>query len=333
MRLSFLHGNYVTLTNTDDAEIARIARYHLSPLRISVHTTDAALRVQMTGNPHAGKLYTALEAFNEAGIQMHFQAVICKGYNDGTQLDKTISDLLQYQPSAQSLAIVPAGTTRHREGLAALEPFTPGDALRIIKQVEAWQEKCLTQIGTRFVYAADEWYVLAGLPAPNAATSEDFPQLENGVGLCALFAKEFADGLARMHITAPSPAKRIGIVTGTAAADFMRGLAAQFMDSFKTQAIPTPPEIHVYPIRNDFFGASVTVSGLITGTDVINQLVAICHQLNPPQVLFLPANAFRTDTEDMLDGLTRAQVEAALGIPVFIGSADGGIFANQLLLA
>ncbi|MCL2363659.1 MAG: DUF512 domain-containing protein [Defluviitaleaceae bacterium] len=349
VRLSFLHGNYVTLTNIDEAEVARIARYHLSPLRISVHTTDADLRCQMTGNPHAGKLFSALEAFNAAGIQMHFQAVICKSYNDGAQLDKTISGLLQYRPGAQSLAIVPAGTTRHRDDLAALAPLTPGDALRVIRQVEAWQVKCLAQIGTRFVYAADEWYVLAELPAPDAAANEDFPQLENGVGLCALFAEEFADGLCTAspsHATdqsrtsqlpnttnqprsLPPPTVRVGIITGIAAADCMRGLAARFMEHHPH----SPCEITIYPIRNDFFGDSVTVSGLLTGQDVINQLAPIWNQLNPPQAIFLPANAFRADTEDMLDGLTRTDVEAALGIPVYIGSADGAIFANQLLLA
>ena len=323
VRLSFLHGNYVTLTNLDDEEIARIARYHLSPLRISVHTTDADLRVKMTGNRHAGKLNAALQTFNNAGIDMHFQAVICKSYNDGTRLDKTIEDLLAYQPGAQSLAIVPAGTTRHREGLPTLAPFTAEDAAQIIAQVEAWQKKCLAQMGTRFVFAADEWYVLAGQHPPNPTQNEDYPQLENGVGLFASFGHEFAQACGKIKKTTCTPLT-IGIVTGTAAADFMRSLAAQFMARFEGC------NIHVFPIHNDFFGHSVTVSGLLTGRDIIAQLITQRNQLKLPDVIFLPGNAFRAGTEDMLDGLTRAEVEAALGVPVIIGNTDGEQLARAL---
>jgi len=321
IRLSFLHGNYVTLTNVDDAEAQRIARLHLSPLRISVHTVDATLRQRLTGNKHAGRLAAQLKRFNEAGIEMHFQAVICKGINDGAKLDETIETLLGVQPGGQSLAIVPAGVTKHRKGLTALAAFTPEDAAAVISQVAAWQAKARAKLGRAFVFAADEWYGLAGQDAPTAAACEDFPQLENGVGLCGLFAREF---LTAMENSLPtySPV-RIGVATGEAAFLFMSNLMRQFA------AKHPDVQIQTFAVRNDFFGETVTVSGLLTGGDIVAQLRARCAELD---VLFLPANAFRAGTEDMLDGMTRAEVEAAMGVPVCNGSADGGMFYEQLKL-
>ncbi|MCL2605626.1 MAG: DUF512 domain-containing protein [Defluviitaleaceae bacterium] len=325
-RLSFLHGNYVTLTNASDAEIERIARYHLSPLRISVHTADAALRCKMMGNKHAGKLFSALERFNRAGIEMHFQAVICKGMNDGVFLDETIERLLGYKPGAASLAVVPAGLTRHREGLELVPNFGTSDARGVIKQVEAWQGKCRAKYGSPFVYAADEWYILAGRDVPKYETYGDFPQLDNGVGMLALFEREFLEGfddLGLCDFKALSKEK-VGIATGTAAYMFMRRLARKF------EAIHTNVKINVFKIDNRFFGETVTVSGLLTGGDVIHQLQGKCGGLD---ILFLPRNAFRAGTETMLDGVTREALAQALNINIRIGSANGNEFYKELLQA
>ena len=302
VRMSFLHGNYVTLTNVTEGEIKRITRYHLSPLRISVHTTDGALRCRMMGNKKAGRLLSVLERFNQAGIEMHFQAVICKGFNDGEKLDETIKGLLALRPGAASLAVVPAGLTRHRAGLAPLEGFTAADANAVITQVENRQKKCRQQYGTAFVFAADEWYVLAGRAVPDFEAYEDFPQLDNGVGVMALFARGGLQSLGGYQ--------SVGLVTGTAAYGFMCGLARAYEK--KHPAV----RVQVFEVVNDFFGHSVTVSGLLTGGDVIAQMQGKCGGL---EVLFLPENAFRAETEVMLDGTTRGELEAALGVAVRIG--------------
>lgn len=326
-RLSFLHGNYVTLTNLDGAEAARIVRHRLSPMRISVHTMDMELRRRMMRNENAGRLLKFLHMFNEAGIEMHFQIVLCKDWNDGAVLDESISKLLAFRPRARSLAVVPAGLTRWRGGLTPLAPFTPREAAGVITQVEKWQTHCREKHGTAFVFAADEWYVLARCAAPDASECEDFPQLDNGVGMIASFAEEFhagarciknsvdtADGTAGFG-DGESPLA-VGIVTGMAAYDFMRGL------------ISDTPRVKIFPIRNRFFGGGVTVSGLLTGTDIIAQMQGKCAGLH---ALFLPANAFRADTEIMLDGMTRDDIARALGVSVYIGSADGGDFFRQLI--
>ena len=336
VRLSFLHGNYVTLTNLSEGELRRIAGYHLSPLRISVHTTDPELRKKMMGSKCAANLFSQLKILSDAGIEMHFQAVLCKGYNDGEELDRTMRELANL-PGAASLAIVPAGITRHRDGLAPLSQFSPEEARAVLAQVSNFPG---------FVYAADEWYIMAGEPLPPYESYGDFPQLDNGVGLLRLFSTECArrtaetsnisatDGVLSKPVTVcevddiAASAKlktsggttRIGIVTGEAAGDFMRGLADKFV------AAVCGVEISVYVIKNNFFGENITVSGLLTGADILAQLPSPAVD-----VLFLPENAFRTGTQTMLDGTTREQLSAALGVPIEIGSANGSTFAEQII--
>jgi len=323
-RLSFLLGNYVTLTNLDDAEIKRLAGYHLSPLRISVHAADLDLREKMMGTKGARNLFDALSVFNKAGIQMHFQIVLCKGVNDGAALDYTIRKLLEIKPGAQSLAVVPAGLTCHRDGLSSLEQFTPQDAIDIITQVEKWPEG--------FVFLSDEWYVLAGKPLPKYRHYGDFPQLDNGVGMLRLFERGFMKGLLPGKNTilslvgaAFNRKVHIGIVTGKAAGKFMNNLVKKF------QAKHPHIKISVYIIENKFFGETVTVSGLLTGQDVMSQLEGKLENIN---FLFLPENAFRSGVKQkvMLDGITRKQLENALGVHVKVGSADGLKFYRQLCL-
>ncbi|MCL2372369.1 MAG: DUF512 domain-containing protein [Defluviitaleaceae bacterium] len=333
-RLSFLMGNYATLTNVSYEEVRRLAWYHLSPLRISVHAADMDLRCKMMGSQRAAWLFDALEAFNAAGIEMHFQAVVCKGLNDGAALDYTIERLGQVTPSGASLAIVPVGLTGNRDGCFPLEAFSPADSAQVIRQVEGWQDKFREVRGSSFVFLADEWYVLAGLPLPALDIYEDFPQLDNGVGVVRLFEEEFLAGLEEdsvgrnlrptdvetdieaSHAVSRNchPPGAIGVVTGVAAAKFIRGLAGRFME------VNPGVEVRVFSIENHFFGENVTVSGLLVGQDVIAQLAG---KLDGVGVIFLPQNAFRANTEDMLDGTTRQQLEEALNVSVEIGSSDG----------
>jgi putative radical SAM enzyme (TIGR03279 family) len=308
-RFSFLTGNYVTLTNMSLEEVKRIAYYHLSPLHISVHAADITLREKMTGS--ASLLFDYLRVFYSAGITMHFQIVLCKGLNDGVHLDNSINTLLGYRLEASSLSIVPAGMTRYRQGLFPLEPFTPDEAKQVIKQVEYWQKHCLKLYNTAFVFCADEWYLLAGLPIPLYEHYEEFPQLENGVGMMSLFEREFNDALPRK----PLINKKTGIVTGQAAAGFMRKLVKQVSSS-----------ITVYEIVNDFFGPMVNVSGLLTGQDIIAQL----KNKIDVDFLFVPQNAFMANSTIMLDGTSLDELNKALGIPVIIGSSNGGEFVRQL---
>jgi len=318
-RLSFLMGNYVTLTNLSREEAARIAGYHLSPLKISVHAADLDLRCKMMGTERARNLFDALEVFNQAGITLHFQIVLCKGLNDGAQLDYSIETLSKIQPGAESLAIVPVGLTKHRGGIAELEPFTKEDAVAVIKQVEKWQSRFRKEIKTAFVFLADEWYIMAGCELPEYESYEDFLQLDNGVGMIALFRDEFLS-----MDTGSCAYSNIGIVTGKAAVQFMTELAKNF------ESKNPNTKITIYAIENNFFGEDATVSGLIVGQDVIAQLTDKVSHL---EILFLPQNAFRAGTEDMLDGSTRQEIESALGVPVVIGSSsDGDGFYQQLIM-
>jgi len=332
-RLSFLLGNYVTLTNLGEDEVKRLAGYHLSPLRISVHAADLDVREKIMGTSKARNLFDALEVFSQAGIEMHFQIVLCKGLNDGAQLDYTIDKLMGLN-GAKSLAIVPAGLTKHREELFPLEPFTKEDAQAVILQVEKWQAN------ENFVFLSDEWYILAEVPLPKYKHYGEFPQLDNGVGVLRLFEREFVKRLARDSKKLPANALdrlllklilrkssrpvNIGIVTGTAAGGFMRSITVRFMEKYPFA------KISVYEIKNEFFGTSVTVSGLLTGQDVMKQLKG---KLGNTDVIFLPENAFRSGVKEkiMLDGVTKQELEQKLGVRVKIGSTNGVKFCGELI--
>jgi putative radical SAM enzyme (TIGR03279 family) len=314
-RLSFLSGNYVTLTNITRAEAERIAFYHLSPLRISVHAMEPELRAKLTGNPNAGKLGEYLQIFNGAGVTMHFQIVLCRGLNDGAHLDYSISELTKLRPGAASLSVVPAGLSKYREGLYPLTPFTEAEAAAVVTQVSEWQRRLRGEMGTAFVFCADEFYLQAGVPVPDYTNYEDFPQLENGVGMLALFKKEFYDAYRPVKL-----ARKTAIVTGKAAAGFMRELVKDISNVF------------VYEIENEFFGPLITVSGLLTGGDIIRQ-AGPRLKADGIDRLLVPANAFRHNTEVMLDDVTREDLQAALGVEVSIGPADGGDFYRSLLFS
>ncbi len=314
-RLSFLQGNYVTLTNMKDADIDRIIRYHMGPINISVHTTDPELRCKMLNNRFAGDVLRYLDRLHEAGIPMNGQIVLCKGINDGDALEKTISDLSRYLPEMQSLSIVPAGLTRYREGLFPLELCTKNDALKVIKTVEKYQENLYNIYSTHFVHASDEFYLLAGLPVPAEETYDGYPQLENGVGMLRLLDTEFREALEAFKESGADTSfsgRKISVATGRLSYPYIKQYAEESKNLLGA-------EIDVYEIRNDFFGESITVSGLLCGQDLIAQLKG----KDLGQELLLPVNMFRAGEEYFLDDVTKTEVEQELNVRVTIVPQDG----------
>ena len=320
-RLSFLHGNFVTLTNVTESEAKRIASLHLSPLYISVHAASESVRRKMMNFTGEDNLFKFLHMFGDAGIQMHFQIVLCKGINDDEVLTHTIKELKKIKGAA-SIAIIPAGLTKHRHGLYPLKPFTGSDLL-VLSVKGIW-------FSTKFdlfkfsvpVFFSDEWYLMKGSlqKMPDFEQYLDFPQLANGVGMTRLFEHDFVAAVKEFFKPSTPKTKSIFIVTGTLSASFMRRLAFLFGEYLINVRIT------VIPIINHFYGESITVSGLLTGRDVMDQLNGRCEC----DVLYLPENAFMFGTEEMLDGITRTQLEDRLETHVRIGSQNGGIFARQL---
>lgn len=311
-RLSFLMGNYVTLTNLGERELRRITQMHLSPVNISVHTTDPALRVRMMRNPDAGRAYAIMKRFARHRIKMNCQIVLCRGLNDGPALDRTLSDLKALRPAVESVAVVPVGLTKYREGLEPLLPFGREEAEKVLCQVNAFGDRCAEHGGDRFVRCADEFYLLAGRETPPAAFYGAMNQLENGVGLVSLLR----DGFDRTVESLPAgsrAARRVSLATGTAAAELLRSCAK------KAQKALAGLECFVYPISNKFFGESITVAGLVAGRDLIGQLKG--RELGDE--LLIPAVMLRREGDLFLDGVTLADVEKELKIRVRPVENDG----------
>ena len=307
-RMSFVMGNYVTLTNLDECELDRVIRRRVSPLYVSLHASDPDVRRAMMKNPHAGDILPQLKRLAEAGLQFHLQIVLCPGLNDGDVLRRSIDDMLALYPCAQSLAVVPVGLTRHREGLTPLRVFTRAEAEALIDEIEALQQKLLQKIGTRFVFIADEWYTLCGRTLPAYDDYEGFPQIENGVGLLRLFEGEMQYALEeREPLKEP---KHFLMAGGTSAHDF-------FAESYK-QLLPYGITIDTRAIKNHFFGESVTVGGLVTGGDLVEQL----RGEDFGRALLIPRAMLKADEELFLDGMRLFDAEQTLGtriIPVASG--------------
>ena len=307
-RMSFVMGNYVTLTNLDERELDRVIRRRVSPLYVSLHASDPEVRRKMMKNPHAGEILPQLKRLAEAGLQFHLQIVLCPGLNDGDILRRSIDDMLALYPQAQSLAVVPVGLTKHRDGLSPLRVFTRQEAEAIIDEIEALQAKLLKTIGTRFVFLADEWYTLCGRTLPAYDDYEGFPQIENGVGLLRLFEGEMLYALEEKQPLKQS--KRFLVAGGTSAHDF-------FAASYK-QLLPYGITLDTRAIKNRFFGESVTVGGLITGGDLVEQL----RGEDFGHALLIPRAMLKADEELFLDGMRKSEAEEALGtriIPVASG--------------
>ena len=308
-RLSLMMGNYITMTNIDDAEFDRIIRRRVSPLFISVQCTDPDMRVKMLRNPRAGEIMDKLLTLKANGIRFHCQIVLCPGWNDGEILMKSIRELAELAPAAQSIALVPIGLTKHRDGLPYIKPYDKDMATELIESVKPLQEKFLKEMGTRFVFPADEFYCLSGLPVPEDGEYEDYPQIENGVGMLRMFETDLQYA-AEDYPVAQTPPRKLCIATGTSIAPFLQRLADQYA--------PKGTVVEVLPIINHFFGETVTVAGLITGGD----LVAQCQDVQADEILIV-RSMIRAEGDLFLDDMTVEEVRKALPAPLRITEATG----------
>lgn len=311
-RLSFLFGNYVTLTNLTEHEIDRIIAMHISPINISVHTTNPELRSRMMNNRFAGDRLSVMRRLADAGIQMQCQLVLCPGINDGDELQRSMADLAELAPAVQSVAGVPVGLTKYREGLPELRPYTREEARAVIRQMTEFGDRMMERHGIRVFHPADEFYLKAEWPLPDESFYGDFSQLENGVGLMTLLESQFTEALDACEAAPPS--RRLTIATGTAAALFMRKLMDRATARFPALSVK------VVPIVNDFFGHTITVAGLVTGGDLIRQLQA---QDDLGEAVLFPAAMLRREGDRFLDDVSVEDVQAALGVPVLPVANDG----------
>ena len=318
-RMSFLFGNYTTLTNLKDGDIERIIKMHISPINISVHTTNPELRVEMMGNPSAGEKLRYIKMLTDGGIKVNSQLVLCPGINDGEELERSIRELSALCPNLQSIAVVPVGLTKHRDGLYPLRTFNAEEARKVVEVTERWGDKLGAEQESRIVYASDEFYLLAGLPIPEPEFYGDFDQLDNGVGLLALLEQEFR--AAMMQAGEFTEEKHITIATGELAYPMMCGFAQRIMEKFPTV------KIGVEKIVNDFFGHTVTVAGLVTGQDLIAQLKG--KELGSE--LLIPSTMLRHEQDRFLDDVTREEVEQTLSVTLCTTENDGFDLLEKIL--
>ena len=321
-RLSFLQGNYITLTNMSDADVERIIKYNLSPINISFQTTNPELRCKMLNNRFAGQALEKVKKFYDAGIIMNGQIVLCKGVNDGEELERSIRDLYEYLPYLESVSVVPVGLSKFRDGLYPLEPFTKEDAIEVLNVIHKWQEKAFAEYELHFIHASDEWYLLADMELPKEESYDGYLQLENGVGMLRLFMDEFEDGLQQlMEDKKIIQNEEISIVTGRLSYPCMKAAAKRLEEM--TEGLT----IHVHAIRNDFFGENITVSGLLTGTDIMAQ----GKELPLGERMLLPENVLRSGEQVLLDDYTVQDLEKTLQVPVNIVKSSGYDFINTIL--
>ena len=324
-RLSFLQGNYVTLTNMKEKDLNRIIAYKLAPINISVQTTNPELRCKMLNNRFAGEALKKIDLLYEAGIEMNGQIVLCKGVNDGEELERSIRDLTKYLPYMESVSVVPVGLSKFREGLYPLEPFTKEDAREVLATIHKWQNVCMESHGTHFIHASDEWYLLAEMDLPEEDNYDGYIQLENGVGMIRLLLDEFGEALLALKermADKDTPKEElpdsegehvVSMVTGLLMAPFIKKMAEDFMQEFPNY------KLLVYPIRNDFFGERITVSGLLTGQDIKAQL----QEKELGERLLLPCNLLRSGEEVFLDDMTLSELKTALQVEIDIVKSSG----------
>lgn len=318
-RLSFLQGNYVTLTNMSDHDIERIINYHLEPINVSIHTTNPELRCKMLHNRFAGDALKKIDVLYEGGIMMNGQIVLCKGENDGEELERSIRDMTKWLPNLQSVSVVPVGLTKYREGLYPLEPFHKEDARKVLDTIHKWQKKIYEEYGIHFIHASDEWYLLAEEELPEEERYDGYLQLENGVGMLRLLENEFIK--AYDELEGDDRKRHVSLATGRLAAPTIEKLIERLKEKY--------PDLKadIYPIRNDFFGELITVAGLITGQDLRNQLAD--KELG--DVVLLPNNMLRSGEEVFLDDMTVTELAEALQIKVKIVGSSGQDLINAVL--
>lgn len=322
-RLSFLHGNYITLTNLSERDIDRIIEMHISPINISVHTTSPDLRVKMMRNKHAGEVLSYMRKLADAGIRICAQVVLCRGINDGVELDRTMRDMLDYMPALDSVSIVPAGLTRYRQKLYPLEPYTPEECRAIIEQVGRVGDACVSKYGRRVFFCADELYIRGGVELPDDDYYENYSQLEDGIGMVTSQAFEFEAEMNFLEddLEAYVAPRTVTVVTGVAAEAGIRRLCERLESAVEGLTI------RVVPVINHFFGETITVAGLLTGHDISEQLKG--RELGDE--VLVPENTLRADGDLFLCGMTPMKLSDKLGVPVRISPNDGGELLTALL--
>ena len=322
-RLSFLQGNFVTLTNMTEHDIDRIIKYHLQPLNISFQTTNAELRCQMLNNRFAGDSLKKVDRLFEAGIEMNGQIVLCKGFNDGDELERTISDVSKYAPFLKSVSVVPVGLSKFRHGLTKLYPFNQNDAKEVIDKIKKWQDKMYKNHGYHFVQASDEWYYLANSTYPTENRYDQYLQLNNGVGMARMFieeAKKEIKRLKKINFTFQRE-EEITFVTG----EFMKKIIEELFEYIQKRFSFT--RINFYVIANEYFGKEITVTGLLTGQDIVKQI----KDKKLGNHIYLPENVLRSGEDVFLDNMTLLELQTALQVPVDIVKSSGCDFVDILL--
>lgn len=321
-RLSFIHGNYITLTNMTEKDVARIVKMRFSPINISIHTTNPELRVRMMKNKRSGEVLKYLDDFKNAGLTMCGQIVLCRGINDGEELRRSLTDLEAYYPNMSSVAIVPAGLTKFRDKLYPLTDFTREEAAAVIDMVDSFANEHREKLGTRLFYCADEFYLKANRPIPKADYYEDYPQIENGVGMLRSTCDEFGMAVEDfLELEKRDISRKISIATGVAS----YAMISEICD--KTMRICPNLQINIYKIVNYFFGESITVSGLLTGKDISSQL----EGQDLGEELLIPQNALRHGEDVFLCNMTVTELEERLGVRVTPVSSDGYELLDAIL--
>lgn len=318
-RLSFLQGNYITLTNMNENDVERIIRYNLSPINISVHTTNPKLRCKMLNNRFAGDKLKYIDRLNAADVEMNGQVVLCKNVNDKEELERTISDLEKYIPNMRSVSIVPSGLTKFRDGLYPLELFEKEDACAVIDTIEKWQKHFYEKYGIHFIHASDEWYILAEREMPEEERYDGYLQLENGVGMIRSFIEEVKDYLD--SIEGDDRVINVSTISGVLAYDTIKSSCDKINKKFPNV------NVHVYKIINDYFGHSITVTGLLTGQDICAQLLG--KELGDN--LLLPTNTLKADENIFLDDMTLEEFEKNLQINTIIVKSSGMDFVKTII--
>ena len=318
-RLSFLQGNYITLTNMSDDDVRRIVKYHLEPINISFHTTNPELRCKMLHNRFAGDALKKVDILYEGGITMNGQIVLCKGENDGDELERSIRDMTKYLPHLQSVSVVPVGLTKYRDGLYPLESFEKEDAKKVLETIHKWQKKIYEEYGTHFIHAGDEWYILAEEEVPEEERYDGYLQLENGVGMLRLLQNEFAETFA--GLVGDDREKEISMATGVLAYPYLKKMIEQLQTKYPNITV------HLYKIINNFFGEKITVAGLITGQDLLGQLKG--QPLG--DTLLLPCSMLRDGEEVLLDDVTLTDVKEALQVDIDIVKSSGQDFVEAII--
>ena len=318
-RLSFLQGNYVTLTNMSDEDVQRIITYRMEPINISFQAMHPELRCQMLHNRFAGDALKKVDRFYEAGIVMNGQIVLCKGVNDGKELEYSIEQLVKYLPYLQSVSVVPVGLTRYRDGLYPLEPFTKEDACAVLALIHSWQDRLYKEYGSHFIHAGDEWYLLAEEEIPTEDSYDGYMQLENGVGMIRLLQEEVREELAAL--AGDDCERRVTIATGELAAPILEELGQEIKAKYPKL------DLQVKAVKNEFFGGKITVAGLLTGQDLKKQLA----DLNLGEELLLTEHMLKSGEQVFLDDVTVEELSGALQVPITIVKSDGKSFLDAVL--